>query len=36
MDVMIDWIVSHQMQLVISLIFLYVMIVIITVFGRRF
>lgn len=33
---MIDFIVSHQMQLVISLIFFYVLIVIITVIGRRF
>lgn len=36
MDVMMDWIASHQMQLVFALIFFYVWIVLITVFFRRF
>nr|DAL29467.1 MAG TPA_asm: protein of unknown function (DUF4808) [Inoviridae sp.] len=33
---MMDWIASHQMQLVFVLIFFYVWIVLITVFFRRF
>lgn len=36
MDVMMDWIASHSMQLVFALIFFYVWIVLITVFFRRF